>query len=317
MKLAIQIEAMFGYTWDSWKHQVSEIERLGFAGVFRSDHFAMADPPDLDSLEAIVSLTYLAHNSQSIHFGTLVAPLSWRDPVMLARQAMALDDLSGGRMVLGVGAGWAELEHGMFGYHLGDVTTRMDRLAEGLEVITRLIRSDEPVTFDGRFYQLRNAMLLPRPQRLTPVLVGGSGPKRTLPLVARYADIWNYPMASIDLFAERSALLDELLLQEGRQPDDVMRTVMLPVLCWRDSAERERRLQALRSMPYFADTAVDEIVNWMRNSSAIMGTPEQAIEQIRAYGAAGVEEIMLQWVFPDDTEGLELLAEHVLPYVAG
>jgi alkanesulfonate monooxygenase SsuD/methylene tetrahydromethanopterin reductase-like flavin-dependent oxidoreductase (luciferase family) len=316
MKLAIQIEAMFGYTWESWKRQVREIERLGFAGIFRSDHFTLTDPPDLDALEAIVSLTYLAQNSQSIHFGTLVAPLSFRDPVMLARQAMALDDLSGGRMVLGVGAGWAEIEHTMFGYALGDVTTRFDRLSEGLEVITRLIRGKEPVTFEERFFQLRDAFLLPRPQRPKPVLVGGSGPRRTLPLVARYADIWNCAMASVELFAERSARLDELLLQEGRQPGDVTRTVMLPLLCWRDAGERERRLQALRSMPFFAGTPVDEILDWMRNRSAVMGTPEQAVEQIHAYESAGVKEIMLQWVFPDDVGELEVLAEHVLPNVA-
>ena len=144
---------MFGLTWLRWKRLITEIEQMGFAGLFRSDHFTLNNPPDMDSLELIVSLTYLASHSQSLHFGSLVAPLSFRDPVFLARQAMALDDLSGGRMILGVGAGWVKREHAMFGSDLGDVSTRMNRLEEGLEVISRLIRDEERVTFEGHYYQ--------------------------------------------------------------------------------------------------------------------------------------------------------------------
>src|SRR2546422_7073613 len=191
--LSIMIEAQDGLTWTRWKRLVAEVERLGFAGLFRSDHFTNAEPPDKDSLEMVVSLTYLADHTQRIHFGPLVAPLSFRHPTLLARQAAALDDLSGGRMILGVGAGWQEREHQLFGHDLGDVPTRMARLEEGLEVITRLLRSDEPVTFGGRFFQYRGATLLPRPQRPggPRILIGGNGIKRTLPLVVRYADIWN------------------------------------------------------------------------------------------------------------------------------
>src|SRR5205085_10966298 len=161
--------------------------------MFRSDHFTNARPPDKDSLEMIVSLTYLADHTQRIHFGPLVAPLSVRHPSVLVRQAAALDDLSGGRMILGIGAGWQDREHRLFGHELGDVPTRMARLEEGLEVITRLLRSDEPVTYEGRFYHLRGGTLLPRPQHPggPPILIGGRGPRRTLPLVARYADICN------------------------------------------------------------------------------------------------------------------------------
>src|SRR5438045_3913259 len=140
----------------------------------------------------ITSLTYLADHTQRIHFGPLVAPLSMRNPSLLARQAAALDDLSNGRMILGLGAGWQEREHHLFGFDLGDVPTRFSRFEEGLEVVTRLLKSDEPVTFEGHFFQLRGATLLPRPQRPggPSILLGGNGVKRTLPLVARYADIW-------------------------------------------------------------------------------------------------------------------------------
>ena len=145
MKISVTIEGMTGLTWPRWKRLTNAIEQLGFAAPVRSDHYTLTAPPDLDSLEMVVSLTYLATHSQRVHFGSLVAPLSFRDPIMLARQAMAIDDLSGGRMILGVGAGWLEREHTMFGYNLGDVSTRLTRCEEGLEVITRLIRSGDPV----------------------------------------------------------------------------------------------------------------------------------------------------------------------------
>src|SRR5258708_8973077 len=104
--LSIMIEGQMGLTWRHWKRIVSEVEDLGFAGLFRSDHFTNARPPDKDSLEMVVSLTYLADHTQRIHFGPLVAPISFRDPPMLARQAAALDDLSGGRVILGLRARW-------------------------------------------------------------------------------------------------------------------------------------------------------------------------------------------------------------------
>jgi len=138
--ISLQIEGQIGLTWPRWKRLVAEVEALGFAGLFRSDHYTNAGPPDKDSLEMIVSLAYLADHTQRIHFGPLVAPLSVRHPSVLARQAAALDDLSGGRMILGVGAGWQEREHRLFGHELGDVPTRMARLEEGLAVITRLLR---------------------------------------------------------------------------------------------------------------------------------------------------------------------------------
>src|SRR5579884_615819 len=175
--VSIQVEGQNGLTWPRWKRMVAEVEDLGFAGLFRSDHFTNARPPDKESLEMLVSLTYLADHSQRIHFGPLVAPVSMRHPAMLARQAAALDDLSGGRMILGLGAGWQEREHQHFGFPLGDIPTRMRRLEEGLEVITRLLHSDEPVNYEGQFFQLHDAILLPRPQRPggPAILIGGNG----------------------------------------------------------------------------------------------------------------------------------------------
>jgi alkanesulfonate monooxygenase SsuD/methylene tetrahydromethanopterin reductase-like flavin-dependent oxidoreductase (luciferase family) len=317
--ISVSIEGWFGLTWSHWKRLVTEVEQLGYAGLFLSDHFLLQDPPPSDSLELIVALTYLADHTQRVHFGAMVSPLSVRDPVMLARQAGALDDLSGGRMILGVGAGWNEPEHLMFGYDLGDMTTRMARFEEGLEVIARLLRNDGAASYQGQFFQLRDALLLPRPHRPggPPLLIGGIGPRRTLPLVAHYADIWNANLLNPVAFSERSAHLDRLLLDVGRQPGDVKRTVNIPVFCGRSRTEIEQRVRGFRQWSPFSTMPLDELLDQMYTIwAAIAGTPEQVIEQIRAYEAAGVEEFMVQWFAMDDSDGLKLLAEQVLPHVA-
>lgn len=313
--LSIQIEGQNGLTWARWKKMVDEVETLGFVGLYRSDHFTNARPPDKASLEMIVSLTYLADHTQRITFGPLVAPFSFRDPMLLVRQAAALDDLSGGRMYLGLGAGWQEREHTLFGLNLGDIPTRMARLEEGLEVVTRLLASDEPVTFEGRFYQLRGATLLPRPQRPRGprILIGGSGVKRTLPLVARYADAWNGNFLSPDEFRERSTTLDALLQAAGRKPSDVRRTMMLGLFFGNDTREVDKALSWRRDVPDLADKPLEAVIEAIQaQGRALVGTPEHIIRQIEAYGSAGVDELMVQWFDLDDIKGLRNFAESVL-----
>lgn len=314
--ISIQIEGQNGLTWPYWKKFVKEVEDLGFAGLFRSDHFTNARPPDKDSLEMIVSLAYLADHTHHIHFGPLVAPISFRHPTLLARQAAALDDLSNGRMILGLGAGWQEREHHLFGHDLGDVPTRMVRFEEGLEVITRLLSSDEPVTYEGKFFQLREALLLPRPQRVRgpQIMIGGNGPKRTLPLVVRYADIWNGTFLSPESFEERSSTLDKLLNTAGRNPSEVKRTVMLGLTFGRDMAELDQRLSWRRDDPQYASKSLDKVIEELSMDGSIVGTPDMIIEQINAYGKVGADELVLQWFDLDDMDGLLAFATSVLPH---
>jgi F420-dependent oxidoreductase-like protein len=314
--ISLMIEGQNGLTWPLWKQLVAQVESLGFAGLFRSDHFTNSRPPDKDSLEMIVSLAYLADRTQRIHFGPLVAPISFRHPALLARQAAALDDLSGGRMRLGLGAGWQEREHTLFGYELGDVPTRMARFEEGLEVITRLLRSAEPVSYSGRFFQLDGATLLPRPQRAggPTLLIGGNGIKRTLPLVARYATIWNAIALTPDAFRERCRQLDTLLQVVGRQSTEVRRTLMLPLLFGRDEAELEQRMPWRHNDPELANLSFEQAVTQIASSGrALVGNAEQIIAQIATYAQAGVDELMLQWLDLDDLAGLRAFAESVLP----
>ncbi len=318
--LSVQVEMAGGLSWARWKRLVQEVDRLGYVGLYCCDHFLPPGQGYSDSVDIFLAFTYLADHGQRLEFGSLVCPVSFRDPVMLARKALALDNLSGGRMTLGVGAGWMEREHVTFGYELGDKPTRMARFAEALQVITLLTRHEDPVSFDGRFYHLRDAKLLPRSPRPggPRLLVGGSGPKVTLPLAARYADAWNTGGASPATFREISRRLDELIVKVGRDPRAVRRTLMQQIVCYRSEAELGRQLQwlasgapELRGQP---PAAFRELLR-RRSPNAIVGSPAEVIEQIHAFGEAGVEEIMIQRLDLDDIEGLQIIAEEVLPHV--
>ncbi len=220
-------------------------------------------------------------------------------------------------MILGVGAGWQKREHTLFGFDLGDTATRMARFAEGLEVVTRLFSSDEPITFEGRFYQLRGARLLPRPQHPggPPLLIGGNGPKYTLPLAARYANIWNAVMIPPNEFREHSALLDTLLREIGRKPDEVKRTLMHRFQFGRNKDELEHQLSSYLARPEFVGKSMNDVMNELRVKGDVVGTPESVIEQIKRYTDVGVEELMLQWLDIDDIDGLRAFAKSVLPQV--
>jgi alkanesulfonate monooxygenase SsuD/methylene tetrahydromethanopterin reductase-like flavin-dependent oxidoreductase (luciferase family) len=317
--LSIAIWGVGGLTWPLWKRHVTEIERLGFSGLYFIDALPHALQVYADSLEATVALTYLADRSERVQIGPVVTLMPARDPVALARQAVALDDLSGGRFVLGLGIGGQGREFRMFGYPFDDLPSRFARLEEGLEVITLLLRSDEPVTFAGTYYRLEEAMVLPKPQRKggPPILVGGAGPKRTLPLVARYGDIWNPQSITPEEYRERSALLNDLLGAEGRPPEAVKRTISLRVLCGRNKTELEQRWSWIRGqVPALGNMPFDMLLEMTQSQFGVfVGSPEAIVEWLLSYRAAGVEEIIIEWSALDDFEGLQLIAEEVMPYL--
>ena len=153
IEVAIMVEGQNGLNWKRWQRIASAVEASGYTGLYRSDHYTNANPPDLDSLECWVSLTWLASHTQRIEFGPLVSPISFRHPTQIARMAAAVDDLSEGRLTLGIGAGWQEREHKNYGWDLLPIKARFNRLEEGLEVISRLLKSDQPVDFSGEYYQ--------------------------------------------------------------------------------------------------------------------------------------------------------------------
>ncbi len=295
------LEGQNGLTWARWQRIVRAVEDLGFAGLYRSDHFTNMNPPDLDSLELWVSLTWLAANTKRIAFGPLVTPLSFRHPVMTLRMATAVDDLSGGRLSLGLGAGWQVREHTNYGFELLDVRARFARFREGLEIITRLLQRDEPVSYTGSYFRVQDAVLLPRPGRPggPPILIGGSGPLRTLPLAARYAGEWNGTFQTPEKYTVLNRRLDELLAKRGRRAADVRRSLMTGLVFGRAEAEVEERLRG-RSRETLRDRGV------------VIGTPPAVAEHLKRLEVAGVQRVMLQWLELDDLAGLEALARAVV-----
>lgn len=306
LDVAIMIEGQNGLNWARWQRLARAVEDLGYAGLYRSDHYTNANPPDKDSLELWVSLTWLADNTERIQFGPLVSPVSFRHPTLTARMAAAVDDLSGGRLTLGLGAGWQEREHRKFGWDLLDVEARFERFQESLEVVTRLLESDQPVNFEGRYYQLREAILLPRPGRTNgpPILVGGNGMQMTLPLAARYAQEWNGVFLSTDEFSRRSRRLDELLKSHGRDPSQVRRSIMTGCIFGTSEAQV---IEKVRDRTGGKRTAEE-----LRQRGLAIGTSGQIVDQLGRLADAGVQGVMLQWLDLDDLAGLEAMANGVL-----
>jgi len=303
LEIAIMIEGQNGLTWSRWQKIVRLVEELGFVGLYRSDHFTNSNGTDLESLELWTSLTWLASNTNRIEFGPLVSPFSFRHPVFTARMASAVDDLANGRLTLGLGAGWQEREHQLFGFDLLEPKPRFDRFEEGMEVVTRLLQSDEPVIFDGHYYQLRGATLLPRPQRKggPRILIGGDGEKRTLPAVVKYADEWNCVMLLPDVFAQKDSRLNELLSAVGRKPESVRRSMMTTCIFGKNDAALNEKLSARKR-------TVDEL----HARGIVAGSASQVKAQLSELAAVGLQRIMLQWLELDDLEGLEALAKALL-----
>ena len=304
MDIAIMIEGQNGLNWPRWKKIVQLVEDLGFAGLYRSDHFTNASPPDIDSLELWISLAWLADNTKRIEFGPLVTPFSFRHPAHTVRMASAVDDLSGGRLTLGLGAGWQDREHEKFGFSLLDLDGRFRRLEEGLEVVTHLLRNDSPSNFSGEFYTLHEAILLPRPERHNgpPILIGGNGEKRTLPLVARFADEWNAVFTTANEVRRLNRVLDGMLEEGDRNPGEVRRSLMTGCVFGKTDAQVRERCKL------YGDNTPEEL----RGDGNIVGTGSQVTEQLAQLAETGIHRVMLQWLDLDGLDDLDALAKTVL-----
>lgn len=307
LDVAIMIEGQDGLTWPRWQRLAAAAEELGYAGLYRSDHFSNPSGPYKDALDLWASLTWLASHTSRIEFGPLVSPLSFRNPVETAWHAAAVDDLSGGRLRLGLGAGWQEREHTNFGFDLMAPKPRFDRFAEGLQVVTQLLQSDQPTSFAGAYFQLHDALLLPRPKRPggPPIVIGGGGRRRTLPLVVKYADEWNSNLQTPAGFAELNGYLTQLMRDAGRDPAAVRRTMMVPAIFGRTEADVVAHAQA---------TGRDAAA--LRDRGGLVGTVNQWVEHLAALAEAGLQRVMIQWLEQDDIAGLETIAKDVLPQLA-
>jgi F420-dependent oxidoreductase-like protein len=218
----------------TWPWLLEVWQRADSHDVFETgwtfDHFypLFGDSSD-DCLEGWITLAALLHETERIRGGVLVTGMVYRHPAVLANMATTLDITSGGRLELGVGAGWNQEECDAYGIELGTLTERFDRFSEGLAVIEGLLTEDR-FSFDGRYYRLTNAMNNPKPvQRRLPICIGGAGPRRTIPLVARYANHWNYagPVTSLDEFRDRRDRLEQACAAIGRDPAEITISALL------------------------------------------------------------------------------------------
>ncbi|MCA9887734.1 MAG: TIGR03560 family F420-dependent LLM class oxidoreductase [Anaerolineae bacterium] len=307
-QIGIMIEGQDGLNWDRWKRILQTAEDSGYQCVFRSDHFTNASGPHKDALELWTSLTYAASHTSRIEFGPMVTPVTFRHPSMNVKYASAISDLSGGRLYMGMGTGWQDREHESFGIDFPELSERYERLEEAIQITKLLFESDKPVDFNGEYYSLKDALLLPHPVQVggPPILIGGNGPTRTLPLVAKYAKEWNAVFIDHETYKERTESLNDMLEKQGRQPSDVKRSLMTRIFYAADEDSLNTQLAA-------ANQTAEALVE----RGLMVGTASAVIDQLGAWGELGIERFMLQWIDQDDIAGLEHMAAHVLPHFHG
>lgn len=311
MDIGLMVEGQNGLTWERWRHILQLAERLQFPSVFRSDHYFIGGQQD--SLEAYLSFVVAATETSSIRFGPLVSPVTFRSPVDVARMAAQVDVLSGGRFVMGLGAGWNEPEHRAYGIPFPPVKERFDRLTEAIEVIKALWEG--PATYPGRYYQLQGAHCLPAPARGgPPILIGGGGERRTLNLVARYADEWNAVNLPVDVYRHKVSVLEAHCDAEGRDPATIRRSMMMFALVGPDGPALDRATERLMSIFGAGTTATPaEFRDGMRRRGLLVGDTSEVIDRLGEYAKAGLSEVQLQHFDFDSDAVPEYLAAEVAP----
>jgi alkanesulfonate monooxygenase SsuD/methylene tetrahydromethanopterin reductase-like flavin-dependent oxidoreductase (luciferase family) len=300
--IGVMIEGQDGLNWERWRHICEDAERLGFASLRRSDHlFSVMNVEGRDALDCWTSLALAAEWTRRIELGPMVSPLTWHYPAVLARQAVAIDVLSNGRFILGVGAGWHEVEHERFGVAFPTLKQRMDNYERGLQLIKRAWERTLPKPVrDGRIPLL---------------LGGGGGEKRGLRIVAEYADEWNLTNADTEIYEHKLGVFLRYCEDAGRDPGSVKRSIMQGYLIGATENEvLERAARMKEVIPRLKALDPRQVVE-ERSKMWFVGTPEQIAEKMRGFVKLGVELFMLQHFLQDDREGLELLAS-VQPMIA-
>jgi F420-dependent oxidoreductase-like protein len=308
MRVCLMIEGQEDVTWDQWLALAGACEEHGLEGLFRSDHYGpLMGMPERGSLDAWATLAALAARTSRIRLGTLVSPATFRHPSVLAKSVTTVDHISGGRVELGLGAGWHEGEHRAHGFEFPATPIRMERLAEQLEIVVRSWTEDS-FSFQGRHYQVQDLRALPKPvQRPRPTLLvgGGAGPK-SLALAARWADEYNTAGVPLEELPERHGRLQEAWREAGRDPETARLSLMTTCVVGRDRAEVEERVARVLAVTG-SDDSVAEVVdarpNWL------LGTVDEVAGRLRELEAAGVRRVMLQHLDHADTEMVAVLGE--------
>ena len=309
MRLRIFTEPQQGASYDTLRHVATAAEDLGFDAFFRSDHYLkMGDVSGLPGpTDTWATLAGLATETSRIRLGTLVTCATFRLPGPLAVTIAQVDEMSGGRVEFGLGAGWFEAEHRAYGIPFPPLRERFDRFAEQLAIITGLWETPEGETFsfDGTYYQVEKSPALPKPAQRPrpPVIIGGGGPRRTPALAAKYANEFNAAFVSPQDSAGLYGRVREACQQAGREPSSMGFSAAQVVCCGKDEAELRRRSAAIgRDLPEL-------------RRNGLTGTPSEIVDKIGEFAEAGATTLYLQVLDLDDLGHLELIAAEVMPQV--
>lgn len=312
------IEGQQGVTWADWLRLADACERLGFEGLFRSDHyFSALGVSGRGSTDAWTILAALAARTSTLRLGTLVSPVTFREPAILAKAAVTVDQISGGRVEVGMGAGWWEEEHSGHGLPFHDVDGRWQRLEEQVAIVHGLFTEDR-FSFRGAHYQLHDVEFLPKALQRPhpPLILGGSKVGvRMQALVGRYADEFDTVGGTPQEVRARFSRARDGCVAAGRDPATLTTSLMTWMFVGRtedEYLERLRRAHALDAGGRSFDTYRMDV-----ERDCIVGDPEHAARRLREYAEAGVQRIFLNHELYDDVEMLEIVASEVLPRVGG
>jgi F420-dependent oxidoreductase-like protein len=316
VRVALMIEGQEGVTWEQWCALADACEEHGVETLFRSDHYiSMADEAGRVAHDAWTTLAALAARTTTLRLGTLVSPATFRAPALLANAAATADHVSGGRIELGLGAGWMEREHRAFGLPFPETGVRVEMFAEQLEIVHRLW-TEERVDFRGRHYTLEDAPGLPKPlqQPHPPLIVGGGGRRGTADPAARFADEYNSPFVSPDEFGAMRTRVAAACERAGRDPSTMRFSTMTGCIVGTtraDALDRARRLYG--RVPRDAD-----FDSWLEGyaSRAFFGSVDEVAARLGAYADAGCDRVMLQHLLHDDLEPVRLIGRELAPAVA-
>jgi F420-dependent oxidoreductase-like protein len=311
MQLCLMIEGQEGVSWPQWVALAQACEQHHIPALFRSDHYANLDGqhPDRGALDAWATLNALAAITSTLRLGTMVSPATFRHPSELAKVVVTADHVSGGRVELGLGAGWHEREHEAYGFPFPPTRERMDVLEEQLQVVLGAW-TEAPFSFAGGHYTLRDLDAQPRPvqQPHPPLIMGGAAGRRSLALAARCADEYNTPFPTLaDVRSRREALL-RACEQAGRDP--LPFSIMTGVVVGADEAELGERAARLTERTGLPNVTSEPPTGW------IVGTADGAAEQLAALRDAGVSRVLCQHLLHDDLDAVALIGDRLARAVA-
>jgi F420-dependent oxidoreductase-like protein len=314
MDVCLMVEGQEDVTWEDWLALAAACEEHGVGTMFRSDHYlSVDDRRERGSLDAWGTITALGAVTEKLRLGTMVSPATFRHPAVLAKVAVTADHVSGGRVEVGIGAGWWEREHELYGFELPPVGPRMDALEEQMQ-IARGHWGPGPFDFDGEHYSARELNALPKPvQQPLPLILGGRGGPRSLRLAARYADEYNTVMATAEEVADIRRRLDQACEAEERDPATLPLSMMTGWLVGADRAELVDRASRLSRWKGEGDDG-EAFISGLREST-ILGTVDEAIEQLRELEEAGLTRIMGQHLLHRDLDGVALMGREIAPRV--